>query len=171
PFELHTDCSALLKIFGPKNDLGGCASGRLNRWAVSLMEYSFVIKHIKGTSNSVADSLSRLPVSVSSDQGAAYPAGDVTALTALPEIKKIGVYLQEDQLMAEIKSLAVNPVGICQEEISIFKVIGCMPNEAWDILPLSLEDVATKTREDKLYGRLLKSVEAGVLDNSDKELS
>ncbi|CAL4110654.1 unnamed protein product, partial [Meganyctiphanes norvegica] len=171
PFELHTDCSALLKIFGPKNDLGGCASGRLNRWAVSLMEYSFVIKHIKGTSNSVADSLSRLPVSVNSDQGAAYPAGDVTALTALPEIKKIGVYLQEDHLMAEIKCLAVNPVGNCQEEISIFKVIGYMPNEAWDILPLSLEDVATKTREDKLYGRLLKSVEAGVLDNSEKELS
>ena len=23
-FELHTDCSALVKIFGPKNDLGGC---------------------------------------------------------------------------------------------------------------------------------------------------
>ncbi|CAL4124625.1 unnamed protein product, partial [Meganyctiphanes norvegica] len=63
-----------------------------------------------------------LSFSVSSDQGAAYPAGDVTSVTALPEMKKIGVYLQEDQLMAEIKSLAVNPV-----------------------------DVATKTREDKLY--------------------
>ena len=32
-FELHTDCSALVKIFGPKNDMGGCAMGRLNRWA------------------------------------------------------------------------------------------------------------------------------------------
>ena len=32
-FELHTDCSALVKIFGPKNDLGGGATGRLNRWA------------------------------------------------------------------------------------------------------------------------------------------
>ena len=89
PFELHTDCSALLKIFGPKNDLGGCASGRLNRWKVSLMEYSFVIKHIKGTSNSVADSLSRLPVSVSGDRGAAYPAGDVMPVPALPELKKL----------------------------------------------------------------------------------
>ena len=26
-FELHTDCSALVKIFGPKNSLGGCAAG------------------------------------------------------------------------------------------------------------------------------------------------
>ena len=68
PFELHTDCSALLKMFVPKNNLGGCASGRLNRWAVSLMEYSFIIKHIKGTSNCAADNLSRLTVSVSSDR-------------------------------------------------------------------------------------------------------
>ena len=30
-FELHTDCSALVKIFGSKNDLGGCATERLNR--------------------------------------------------------------------------------------------------------------------------------------------
>ena len=30
-FELHTDCSALTRIFGPKNDLGGCAIGRLYR--------------------------------------------------------------------------------------------------------------------------------------------
>ena len=37
-FELHTDCSALVKIFGPKNNLRGCAAGRLNRWAASLME-------------------------------------------------------------------------------------------------------------------------------------
>ena len=30
-FELHTVCSALVKIFGHKNDMGGCAAGRLNR--------------------------------------------------------------------------------------------------------------------------------------------
>ncbi|CAL4108230.1 unnamed protein product, partial [Meganyctiphanes norvegica] len=61
-FELHTDCSALVKIFGPKNNLQGCAAGRLSRWATSLMEYSFTVKHIKGSSNNTADSLSRLPV-------------------------------------------------------------------------------------------------------------
>ena len=42
-FELHTDCSALVKIFGPKNDLGGCATGRLNRWAAALMKYNFTV--------------------------------------------------------------------------------------------------------------------------------
>ena len=63
-FELHTDCSALVKIFGPKNDLGGCAIGRLNRWAALLMEYNFRIKHIKGSSNCTVDNPSRLVISV-----------------------------------------------------------------------------------------------------------
>ena len=61
-FELHTDCSALTRIFGPKNDLGGCAIGRLNRWAAALMMYDFVAYHIKGSENKICDSLSRLPV-------------------------------------------------------------------------------------------------------------
>ena len=57
-FELHTDCSALKRIYGPKNDLGGCASGRLNRWAVALSDYNFKVVHIKGSKNSICDSLS-----------------------------------------------------------------------------------------------------------------
>ena len=57
-FEFHTDFSALTKIFGPKNDLGGCATGRLNRWAALLMEYDFDITHIKGASNKTSDNLS-----------------------------------------------------------------------------------------------------------------
>ena len=60
-FILQTDCSALTKIFGPKNDFGGCASGRMNRWCVDLMEYNFTAQHIKGDKNKVSDSLSRLP--------------------------------------------------------------------------------------------------------------
>ena len=75
-FELHTDCSALVKIFGPKNDLGGCATGRLNRWAAQLMEYNFKVKHIKGSSNSTADSLSRLPM-CGVDRTAEYPGGQL----------------------------------------------------------------------------------------------
>ena len=73
-FELHTDCSALVKIFGPKNDLGGCAMGRLNRWAALLMEFNFIIKHIKGSSNTTADNLSRFPLCVGGG-AAEYPAG------------------------------------------------------------------------------------------------
>ena len=91
PFELNTDCSALLKIFSPKNNLGGVASGRLNRWAVSLMEYSFTIKHIKGTSNSAAGNLSRLPIPSSSHNSAEYPDERMATVAALPDIKKMSV--------------------------------------------------------------------------------
>ena len=87
-FELHTDCSALIKIFGPKNDMGGCVTGRLNRWAVKLMEYSFSVKHIKGSSNSTADSLSRLPVCAVGEQHARYPVGHVQRLSELPTMQK-----------------------------------------------------------------------------------
>ena len=79
-FELHTDCSALVKIFGSKNDLGGCATGRLNRWAAQLMEYDFTVKHIKGVSNKAADALSRLPICEGNNGLAKYPDGSVQQL-------------------------------------------------------------------------------------------
>ncbi|CAL4068540.1 unnamed protein product, partial [Meganyctiphanes norvegica] len=60
-FTLQTDCSALIKIFGPKNVLGGCTIGRMSRWCVDLMEYEFTAVHINGDKNKVCDGLSRLP--------------------------------------------------------------------------------------------------------------
>ena len=84
-FELHTDCSALVKIFGPKNTLGGCAAGRLSRWAAGLMEYSFTVKHIKGSSNSTADSLSRLPVVTPGTVSAPFPPVQDASGMALPQ--------------------------------------------------------------------------------------
>lgn len=36
---------------------------RLVRWALQLSEYDFVIRHRKGSANSNADALSRLPTS------------------------------------------------------------------------------------------------------------
>ena len=120
------------------------------------MEYSFTVKHIKGSSNCTADSLSRLPVCESGSSKAMYPGGAVTQLAALPTIKKMEI-LCEEQVMAEVQNLAYCP----QEEIAsvtVAQVIGQTLKEAWDILPLSLEDVAKKTREDKQYGKLYKAV-------------
>ena len=177
PFELHTDCSALVKIFGPKNDLGGCASGRLNRYAAQLMEYTFTVKHIRGVVNCTADSLSRLPVcgSSSSSTGmsqaaAVYPAGPVTSLPALTEVKTMQVITGEDQLMAEVRSLAESP----QEDmvsITVAQVMGEPGREAWEVLPLSISDVAKATREDKVFGKLFNAVRCGTLDSKDKDLS
>ena len=48
-FELYRDCLALTRIYGPMNDLGGCVTGRLNRWAAAPIEYDFTAIHIKGS--------------------------------------------------------------------------------------------------------------------------
>ena len=48
-------------------------------------------------------------------------------------------------------------------QVVVNQVNGSVPIEAWDILPLSLSEVATATREDKTFGRLLKAVEVGIL--------
>jgi len=43
------------------------AAARIQRWAVFLAGYNFTIVHIKGEHNTIADSLSRLPLPSSED--------------------------------------------------------------------------------------------------------
>ena len=168
-FELHTDCSALLKIFGPKNDLGGCATGRLNRWAAQLMEYSFKVKHIKGSSNATADSLSRLPMS-GVDRKATYPGGALQRLQELPTANLLHISLEEGVMMNEVRGLAQQPQ---QEyvEVSIAQLVGEVTREAWDILPLTIADVAKATRQDKVYGKLYNAVRSGNLNKDDADIA
>ena len=59
------------------------------------MEYTFTVRHIKGSSNCTADSLSRLPVCESGSSQASYPGGAVTQLAVLPTIKKIEILCEE----------------------------------------------------------------------------
>ena len=54
--------------------------------------------------------------------------------------------------------------------VTIAQVIGETPKEAWDILPLSISDVAKATSEDKQYGKLYNSVRSGILDQTDPDL-
>ena len=107
-FTLHTDCSALVKIFGSKNDLKGCAAGRLSRWAAALMEYSFTVKHIRGTCNHTADSLSRLPVVDKNSVSAPFPDIQNATNFDLPaSIKKLE--FSDSDLIFDIKCLSFYP--------------------------------------------------------------
>ena len=150
-FTLQTDCSALTKIFGHKNDLGGCALGRVNRWCVDLMEYDFTAQHIKGDKNLVCDGLSRLPQPVPNsllieDSGCGIP-GTTTA-----EFVKLSV-----------KCLSELPMD-GREVITCYKSEG-VANLALQGLPLTASDIAKATREDPLYGRVLTAVKTGVFDH------
>ena len=59
-FLLETDHKPLIFIFGPKKGIPQMAASRVQRWAVFLLGYDFTIKHIRGSDNCSADSLSRL---------------------------------------------------------------------------------------------------------------
>ncbi|XP_055585346.1 uncharacterized protein K02A2.6-like [Uranotaenia lowii] len=66
-FILMTDHKPLTGLFSEKG-IPETAAGRLQRWAVYLSNFDFEIQHIKGTSNVVADFLSRFPCTGNQDE-------------------------------------------------------------------------------------------------------
>lgn len=62
-FTLQTDQKALVSIFGGKKDVNVMYANRIKRYVLFFSNFDFVIKHIKGENNYVADCLSRLPIS------------------------------------------------------------------------------------------------------------
>ena len=171
-FELQTDCSALTKIFGPKNDMNGCAIGRLNRWAAALLEFDFTITHIKGPTNKVCDSLSRLPVPPPGELKAQAPKGtpvDTTQLIKGASVKSANMHCLPEEVTCAVSCLSQLP-DPKPTTISICKVIGSPATAVWDVLPRTIEDIAKATREDKIYGKLLSAVRSGNIDKRDPEM-
>lgn len=60
-FLLKTDHKPLIAIFGDKKGIPQMSASRMQRWALHLSAFRFKIQHV-GSSNNVADMLSRLPV-------------------------------------------------------------------------------------------------------------
>ncbi|XP_040069342.2 uncharacterized protein LOC115329771 isoform X2 [Ixodes scapularis] len=62
-FTLATDHKPLLGLFHPDKAVPAMAAGRIQRWALLLGAYNYVIQHKDGKANIPADALSRLPAS------------------------------------------------------------------------------------------------------------
>ncbi|CAK1585215.1 unnamed protein product [Parnassius mnemosyne] len=61
PFVLKTDHRPLLAIFGKKNGVSVMAASRLQRYALFLSAYNYVIQYVSSDKNVVADYFSRTP--------------------------------------------------------------------------------------------------------------
>ncbi|XP_017476105.1 PREDICTED: uncharacterized protein K02A2.6-like isoform X2 [Rhagoletis zephyria] len=59
-FYLHTDHKPLLAIFGNKKGIPAHSANRLQRWALTLMSYDFMLEYIPTREFGAADILSRL---------------------------------------------------------------------------------------------------------------
>ena len=55
-------------------------------------------------------------------------------------------------------------------EVSINAFLGGPTTDPWNTLPITVKDVATATKDDKVYGKLLLSIHLGRLDNNDGNL-
>ena len=61
-FEIKTDHKPLTHIFDESRVVPAMASGRIQRWALTLGAYDYRIRYRQGKSNANADALSRLPL-------------------------------------------------------------------------------------------------------------
>lgn len=62
PFTIITDHKPLLGLFGELKAIPPMASGRIQRWALTLSAYDYTLVHKAGKDHGNADALSRLPV-------------------------------------------------------------------------------------------------------------
>ena len=60
-FTLATDHKPLLTLFGAKKPVPSQASGRIQRWALTLSMHDYTLIHKKSAQHGNADTLSRLP--------------------------------------------------------------------------------------------------------------
>ena len=56
-------------------------------------------------------------------------------------------------------------------DVSISQIVGDEPKVAWDILPLTIKEVAEATKTDRVYSKLYRSIKAGFLNKNDKDVS
>lgn len=138
------------------------------------MEYDFHATHIKGASNKICDNLSRLPVPPTGELNAPSPTGvghpvSSTELARTMSVKRVQIDFPAEEIMESVACLAQLPEPNTAS-ISICKVLGPPSTAAWDIVPVSVKDVAKATSEDKIYGKLLSAVRSGNLNKNDPDL-
>ncbi|XP_030368972.1 uncharacterized protein K02A2.6-like [Scaptodrosophila lebanonensis] len=107
-FILITDHKPLVNIFSPSKHLPTIASRRLQRWAITLMAYSFDIKYRATSAHGNADALSRLPVGNDEQfdrEEACYNITDITPPINADVIRK---HCENDPTIKKVRNYVIN---------------------------------------------------------------
>lgn len=116
-FKLVTDHRALTFLFGPTKGIPTLAAARIQRWALILAAYQYDLIYRKGSEIGNADALSRLPCTVSTEEGEiSFFATDYK----LPiTYKEIGLATKYDPVLAKVLDMTQNgwPVNINDERL------------------------------------------------------
>ncbi len=160
-FVLETDHKPLLAIFGSKKGIPVHSSSRLQRWAIALMSYEFVVQHKKSEQFGHADVLSRLianhhspleTIVISSIRVFECEVSRilVDAIRILPvTAENIANETKEDQLLSAVRTYLKSswPTKIGDETLKIFfnrreslcEIEGCLLFNDRVVIPLSLQ--------------------------------
>ena len=137
-FTLNTDHKPLQSLFSENKPIPAMASGRIQRWALTLASYEYTIKFKKGPSNANADALSRLPVPTP-DVDVPVPAELVLLLdhiaTGPLTAAQIKNLTQRDKVLPRVYAYVLrgwpasvdasfNPYSSCRHELSVCN--GCV---------------------------------------------
>ena len=122
-FVIKTDHKPLIHILGESRATPVMASGRLQRWALTLGAYSYVIEHRAGKDNANADALSRLPLPPDNVHATVPKPEEIIhlmeSLDASPlSSAQIKIWTERDPLLAKVRRCVKNgwPAQISDEE-------------------------------------------------------
>ena len=105
-FVIYTDHKPLLGLFNPEKATPTMASGRVQRWSLTLLGYEYELVYRPGSQNGNADSLSRLPLpempQTAPDRGDAINLLEHINNTPTDDIK-IKQWTERDPLLSHVK--------------------------------------------------------------------
>ncbi|XP_031334049.1 uncharacterized protein K02A2.6-like [Photinus pyralis] len=102
-FTLLTDHKPLVSLFGENKDMPALAASRLQRWGIYISNYDYKIKYIKGTQNSSADALSRMPLVVNFVENLdVHPQLNFIETEKLANLSQIQQETQNDTVLKQV---------------------------------------------------------------------
>ena len=162
-FTLITDHKPLTTILGPKTGIPSLAAARLQRWAILLSAYDYVIQYKSTNDHCNADSLSRLPLpSADQPSGLEVSIFNIGQVQALPvTFRDIQTATRQDKILGKVFTYvqngwptqvpeALKPYQNRQNEIGTES--GCLMWGMRVLIPRKLQDKVLKSLHENHPG-------------------